>query len=131
MTLTPSTHRRYQLSFGTSGPAAVVEVNTPEAWWLLGDAGKTASTGGLGWVRVMGRSLFFPSEGTDNSTLRLTSLDTGSQEPVLIHLDPSFDAHNEYTVRFAIPAGLAAGTYVPTFVIVPFISLTIYPSLSL
>ena len=53
---TPGAYTAYRASIG-DGSAGNVTVNVPEIWWALGDAGKAATNGGKGWLRIFGRSI--------------------------------------------------------------------------
>ena len=87
--------------------SASVTVNAPEAWWILGDGGNWSTNGGKGWVRVVGRSIFFPDEGDGVSQLKLTPVGGGST--LLIPLDTTFVGNGHYTAKFLVPATVETG----------------------
>jgi hypothetical protein len=99
----------YRVWASTGGPAppAAATVNVPDIWWVLGDAGKAATNGGGGWVRLFGRSIHLGSRG-GRSTLRLT--DSGGNA-TLLPMEEGWSHSGPYCARFRIPAEMAPGLY--------------------
>ena len=71
-------------------------LNVPEAWWVQGDGGTTASPGG--WLRVQGKCLAIPQA---TATILLAG-------PKEVRLPAS---GNGYSIRAALPADLPPGKY--------------------
>ena len=80
------------------GWSQIVQLNSPDVWWLQGDGGMCATPGG--WLRAFGNSLSFgnPAEA------KLTAA-SGAAAPLTASLG---DGHS---VSFSLPATLAPGSY--------------------
>eukprot|EP01051_Picozoa_sp_SAG22_P014567 SAG22_NODE_1787_length_3579_cov_2.621264_1_plen_688_part_00 len=101
-------HTAYRASIGGGRP---VHVNTPEVWWLLGDAGNASTNAGAGWVRAFGRSIhLLAADPAAGAQLTLTS-SGGAVPPVTLKMEPGFAHNGAYNARFKIPTGIAPGLY--------------------
>jgi hypothetical protein len=87
----------YRLKLGGTVSKPLL-LNAPDPWWVQGNEGEAATPGG--WLRVQGKSLAIGGA----SVVRLES------EKGAAVLLPSEKADG-FSARFAVPAGLAAGSY--------------------
>ena len=78
--------------------AAAILLNAPDAWWVQGDEGDTATQGG--WLRIFGKG-FATGSG---ATIRL---EPAHGAPVVLH--PT--AADDYAMLLVLPASLPPGKY--------------------
>ncbi|MGO8747928.1 MAG: glycosyl hydrolase family 28-related protein, partial [Thermoguttaceae bacterium] len=83
---------------GPDGASTEQILNAPDPWWWQGDGGSSASP--AGWLRVFGKSLQLGKA----SRAELRSADGRS-------LALPAEEADAYSLRFALPADLAAGEY--------------------
>ncbi|MGD0093572.1 MAG: hypothetical protein ABSE73_26990, partial [Planctomycetota bacterium] len=84
--------------------SAPVLLNRPEVWWLQGDAGPGATSGG--WLRIFGKCL-----GSDVAKVRVQLVAASGTSVALPLTLPSPQGGEGWSLRCPVPGDLVPGSY--------------------
>jgi hypothetical protein len=90
----------YEVTIGGATPLSVV-LNRPTVYWIQGDRGKAATSGG--WMRILGRSISF----RPTTKARLVNVENSQEGAIELASTKS----NLWEAAFAVPQNSPAGNY--------------------